>query len=1014
MISPTLFIGLGTQGLRILEELQKLVIEEYGEKPAIFEYIYLETDQDARPQVQSWARDEIRVPQPFPVIHQLSGIKSDYEQGTREYLRPWINESLFTHPDGAFTAGAGHIRMAGRLCLWANWDTCAQVINDAYQKANADINKTNTLRFLQDFYRKVNRDIKPDEKLMGDNTNFYIFGTLCGGTCGGMFIDVAYMIREKFGVKKKKDEVTPRLKGIFTILDHNILSNPRHELDDKRAANCWASLMELDYYSHPVSQYQAVWPESQKVSNSNPPFDYVYILSCSGNHVNLRLPGSIPAPDLGALNHTAAMVLFSETVSDLFSEKQKIIINFAGHPKVNKPYSETPEGSASKSTSEDMPIFAACGLCAVWYPKYRIAEAGSCHVAKQICQEWQGVVSTEAQQRIEKEEVPLAWQEILRSTLPTLTKKPQGSIENEIRDWFDKNHALLMGKSNPDMVRELRRELEKLGEGQEHDKEITREDRLLDFKRALKEALREQFLRVVNTTSNLAYAGYFLKRLDLEIKDTIDRLPAKYPRPEFSMVDQAENEALKVDHWARFVFRNKIVAMQKKEDFLSDCQDYFLECLMHVRNFQARPILEEIRKYLGVEIQPAPEERIQTLRQEMDDLKNILGKAIGKMEETIQNLSETVVVPQNMQVIYESMDNSIEDDIRNLRSRLYNLYRDQKDAVIRKMMSVREGSQQIVLPLYDFIKTRDKLTEAMINDLRLRALDLIGRFNIAKRLTDREDAEILRRFARRAEPLLEWGGATVNVDNPHFMIGNDDPGAPNLKRLHDQVLNNPTSQNRVNFGTPTESPLLDHLLIFYQEKGLLYKNENFATADLFQQKYKRLAQTEKYGLFTHKLGELAFDPLLGKRRKEAEDMLGIIGNLIFYQDLQGQWQESQIIMNAQDRGLTLNMFRIERNALFLRFKVKDGTDATLLANDSGAASLARDPYSFAVIKGEVVRIMAQIRNEGCVEMVNDHLQRMELELVRQNEPPENMVKKLQEERERLAALRNKYLSEKPA
>ncbi|MDP3013771.1 MAG: tubulin-like doman-containing protein, partial [Candidatus Subteraquimicrobiales bacterium] len=78
MIYPTLFIGLGTQGLRILEELQKVIIEEYGEKPPIFEYIYFETDEKAKPEIQTWAKNEIRMPQPFPVISDLKEVRDEF------------------------------------------------------------------------------------------------------------------------------------------------------------------------------------------------------------------------------------------------------------------------------------------------------------------------------------------------------------------------------------------------------------------------------------------------------------------------------------------------------------------------------------------------------------------------------------------------------------------------------------------------------------------------------------------------------------------------------------------------------------------------------------------------------------------------------------------------------------------------------------------------------------------------------------------------------------------------
>ena len=44
MIKPTLFIGLGTTGLKILKSLRQLMFEEYGQEGLpIFRYVSIET-----------------------------------------------------------------------------------------------------------------------------------------------------------------------------------------------------------------------------------------------------------------------------------------------------------------------------------------------------------------------------------------------------------------------------------------------------------------------------------------------------------------------------------------------------------------------------------------------------------------------------------------------------------------------------------------------------------------------------------------------------------------------------------------------------------------------------------------------------------------------------------------------------------------------------------------------------------------------------------------------------------
>ena len=50
MAKPTLLIGIGTSGLRVLEETQKFYFEHTGtNKPGNVEYLYLETDEESFP-----------------------------------------------------------------------------------------------------------------------------------------------------------------------------------------------------------------------------------------------------------------------------------------------------------------------------------------------------------------------------------------------------------------------------------------------------------------------------------------------------------------------------------------------------------------------------------------------------------------------------------------------------------------------------------------------------------------------------------------------------------------------------------------------------------------------------------------------------------------------------------------------------------------------------------------------------------------------------------------------------
>ncbi len=989
MIYPTLFIGLGTQGLYILEELQKLVLEEYGQKPPVFEYLYFETAKNNKPSVQSWATNEIRMPQPFPVIPDLSEKRQEYEDGRHNYLSPWLNEALLRFPEGNFTSGAGHIRMAGRLCLWMNWDSCIKAVNDARTMITGQESIDATNLSLREFYKRVGKQIKKGEQLVGGQPNVYIFGTLCGGTCGGMFIDVAYLIRKAFGLRGGR---SAKLKGIFSVLDHSVLSNPSDDMEKSRAANCWASLVEMDYYSHRDTDYIATWPDGDKVNYSDPPFDYIYIISCSGNKSNLRLHGK---PDIKALNHMAAMVLFSETVSDLLSKKEFILINHTSHKVYNTPYCEITQEKSSRRHLEDMPIFTTCGMAAVWYPKYRISEAAAFLVAMKIFKDWLGEISADTMQRIETQ-AKTDWEEILQDQLPNITYRPPGKggpIEDEIKNWFKKEKEYHLKKSPSEILRILKKELEKFNEEKEIDKEISRPETLTEFSNKIKESLKNKVSGMVNFHNNLSYAEYYLTRLAYEVGETIKLMPKKYPKPEPKKLEGK----IFVDIWAKLVFRHQAVARQKTSDMLRDAEDFFLKCLIEIRKYRIRPKLDSILEFLGENSDFTV--KIKTLKQDLTDLRERLNQCIDEVMERGTRLSEEVTPPQNMKLIYANEINSQELDIRNLQERLYNHYEEHQRKILDRIMSEKNEDHFLIMPLTEFLrKGKDGINSSIINELRLRALELIGRFNIAEKLMEREDPESLRLFARRAEPYLELAGNIVPIDSPHFLMGHDGPGLNNLSRLSNEVLNDPTASNRIEFGIPEESPLIDHLLIFYKEKGLLFKNENFASAAHFQKWYSEVGKNAPYGLFTHKNGEYEFDPSRNKRLKKIDHLMAIVTQIFFQLDGSNDWKKSIVLEKAEHSGLTLSFFKLKRGKLVMEFKAKDGSDVMLLPNEKGMAFLARDSHAFELFQGEIAIIMKNIGDDGFIEQLNIFLAETESTLVNQGQTMEEIVDTIDEYR----------------
>ncbi len=122
MITPTLFVGLGTTGTNILKELRKLMSEEYGHLGLpLFRYIAIETNGEVNVQNTDQMKDYERInlinatiPTVIPIRHKLTPGDPLYNP----QLVNWLDPELLKIEAGSFIAGASNIRMAGRLCLW--------------------------------------------------------------------------------------------------------------------------------------------------------------------------------------------------------------------------------------------------------------------------------------------------------------------------------------------------------------------------------------------------------------------------------------------------------------------------------------------------------------------------------------------------------------------------------------------------------------------------------------------------------------------------------------------------------------------------------------------------------------------------------------------------------------------------------------------------------------------------------------------------------------------------------
>ncbi|WP_026102087.1 tubulin-like doman-containing protein [Geminocystis herdmanii] len=209
-IKRTVCIGLGGTGRDILMQIRRLIVDRYGklsELPVV-SFVHIDTDKNASQVAGLKSGDTYHgenilfKPAEYVTATMNKQEINDLVAGLEErnphertspynHIANWFPPQLVRNLQ-AIEDGAGAIRPVGRLAFFHNHNKIQSAIK------NAD-----------------NRTIGHSEKLLSKNiavesgTNIFVFGSLCGGTGSGTFIDMAYTLRAMYS-----DQVNILRKGI--------------------------------------------------------------------------------------------------------------------------------------------------------------------------------------------------------------------------------------------------------------------------------------------------------------------------------------------------------------------------------------------------------------------------------------------------------------------------------------------------------------------------------------------------------------------------------------------------------------------------------------------------------------------------------------------------------------------------------------------------------------------------------------------------------------------------------
>ena len=267
-ITPTLVIGIGGTGKKVIMEVKRQLYESYGliSRTAahdeclgypVIDFLCIDADATDNEKVYANTYDDslteasenVKLKGTEFVAATIDAQKynayRDNLQGN-PYIRNWMPQDVMNANSPAIVAnGAGQHRLFGRLCFFDAFATIKEAITLKLQKINSAISTQNS------WIPHLKPSVSLPSTIRGGTPHYevhvYIVNSLAGGTGCGMFLDVSMLIKNLL-------LSWPNANLDFRV--HNIALMPSGYMSvlgdgkkDRVLANAYAALKEVEFLS---------------------------------------------------------------------------------------------------------------------------------------------------------------------------------------------------------------------------------------------------------------------------------------------------------------------------------------------------------------------------------------------------------------------------------------------------------------------------------------------------------------------------------------------------------------------------------------------------------------------------------------------------------------------------------------------------------------------------------------------------------------------------------------------